>query len=317
MMEASLMRHELCLCTGADALAQRTVPFVEEGFEAGEPVIAVLHEQHGAALRDGLGAGADALTLIDPDEHYSRPEAALASYDATLRRLIGGGAPGVRLVGELPTIRTAAEWDRWAAYDAILNRAFAHHPVWMVCVYDTETLPEHAVRAARCTHPVAFGAAGRPNEDYLPPDDVVRARTPATAPLDGLEALEVDGDGAELRRRLGVALDAAGVEPEDGGGMLLAVGEVYNNARRHAGGRHGRAGRRGQRPLRVRGPRRRAGRGGPARRVPASPPGRRQRRGPVGRAAGDPAARDGRRARRPRGPPVGLSAALSRAGRRP
>jgi anti-sigma regulatory factor (Ser/Thr protein kinase) len=236
MMEASLMRHELCLCTGADALAQRTVPFVEEGFEAGEPVIAVLHGEHGTALRDGLGAGADALTLIDPDEHYSRPEAALASYDATLRRLIGGGAPGVRLVGELPTIRTAAGWDRWAAYDAILNRAFAHQPVWIVCVYDTETLPEHAVHAARCTHPVAFGAAGRPNDDYLPPDDVVRARTPATAPLDGLEALEVDGDGAELRRRLGVALDAAGVEPEDGGGMLLAVGEVYNNARRHAGG---------------------------------------------------------------------------------
>ena len=53
---------------------------------------------------------------------------ALPTTTRRLRALVRGGAPHVRLFGELPPLRSEAQCDAWISYDAILNRAFDHHP---------------------------------------------------------------------------------------------------------------------------------------------------------------------------------------------
>ena len=84
--------------------------------------MAVIDPAQRHLLDDALGDATARVTFLDRDSQYTRPEAAIAAYDAMLRRTLRDGAPSVRLYGELPACTTTEEWDRWIAYDALLNR---------------------------------------------------------------------------------------------------------------------------------------------------------------------------------------------------
>jgi anti-sigma regulatory factor (Ser/Thr protein kinase) len=236
------LSHELLLYEDDDRLVDGATVFLAEGLEAGEAVVTVLEARKLAILREALAPRAHDVTWIDVAGHYTRPEAAVADYDASVRTLVRDGAPRVRLFGELPTLESEAQCDAWIAYDAILNRAFDDQPVSVLCGYDGRVVPDRVVEAARRTHPAIHGDG--PNADFVDPAEVVRAHTPTSQPLPGLRALET-GDGASaLRRALIAEMRAAGLAAEAIDGMVLAANEVLVNARRYAGGRPGiRAGR--------------------------------------------------------------------------
>jgi len=182
------MRHDLHVYEDDAGLAGPIAPFLESGTAAGEPVVAVVDQRKWDVLAEALGAGANAITHIDRDAFYARPEAALAGYDGTVRRHLRDGATAIRVFGELPICRADAEWSPWIAYEAILNRAFAHRPVWIMCGYDARELPDFVLESAWETHPDVLGgdALKRPA-----PEDVVRACTPAPAPLPAPQGLTV------------------------------------------------------------------------------------------------------------------------------
>jgi anti-sigma regulatory factor (Ser/Thr protein kinase) len=139
--------------------------------------------------------------------------------------------------GELPLCSTQDDQDRWTAYEAILNRAFAEQPVWIVCGYDRRELPEAMMDAGRRTHLHVHGNGSAPSPEYHDPDGVVRATTPASAPLpDDLASLPVDGGARAFREHLAAAMSAAGVAEQDAGDMLVAAGEALTNAQRHGHG---------------------------------------------------------------------------------
>ena len=98
--------------------------------------MAMVRVSRSEALSDSLGDAAPRVTTFDRDRFYTRPEAVLAAYDATVRAALRGGAPAVRVFGELPLCRTQEQADTWTRYEAILNRAFEHHPVRLLCGYD-------------------------------------------------------------------------------------------------------------------------------------------------------------------------------------
>ena len=170
------LRHELLLYEDDERLADDATVFLAEGLEAGEAVVTVLEARKLGIVREALGPRAHDVTWIDLAGHYTRPEAALADYDASVRTLVRDGAPRVRLFGELPTLESEAQCDAWIAYDAILNRAFDHQPVSILCGYDGRVLPDRVLEAARRTHPRIRG--GGPNADFGDPAEVVRAHTP-------------------------------------------------------------------------------------------------------------------------------------------
>ena len=89
-----------------------------------------------------------AVSYLDRDTFYTRPEDALARYDARLRQLVRDGIGAVRAFAELPRCAGSADIDRWIRYEAVVNRALAHHPLWVVCGYDAREMP-----AAPATHP--------------------------------------------------------------------------------------------------------------------------------------------------------------------
>jgi anti-sigma regulatory factor (Ser/Thr protein kinase) len=138
--------------------------------------------------------------------------------------------------GELPHCETAEAWDAWVCSEAILNRALAHHPVWVVCGYDAREVPDSVMDSAFETHPEVLAGGATPSARYHGPEQVVGARTPVAAGLAGLRPLPVNGSSRGFRERLGAELEAAGVSEPDAENMLIAAAEVLVNAQRHGGG---------------------------------------------------------------------------------
>ena len=132
-MTSAPANHGVLVYDSDEAFAEPTAAFLEGGVTDGEGVVAVVDPARRQLLGDALGDVTARVTFLDLDSQYTRPEAAIAAYDARLRRTLRDGAPSVRLYGELPQCTTAEEWDRWIAYDAILNRAFEGRPVSIMC----------------------------------------------------------------------------------------------------------------------------------------------------------------------------------------
>lgn len=232
------MEHALFVYDDDAELVGSAGSFLRHGVERGSATLMVVEDRKSEVLREVLGADGARVQLIDCDTHYTRPEAALADYDATLRRLTHQGAESVCLFAELPRLRTSAAYARWVAYEAIVNRALAHHPVSIVCGYDTRVVPDTVVEEMQRTHPCLLGDRNAIHESpaYGEPAEVVRALTPDPEPVAELEPLALEGDAFTLRRRLRERMEAASVPPADVEEMLLAADEALANAERHGGG---------------------------------------------------------------------------------
>ena len=229
------MRHDMLVHDGEQEFAARVVPFLRAGVDGGETVLAVAGDDLHALLRDELGPDRDGVTFVDHGTVYTRPEAALAHYDRTLRELCQDGAGSVRAVAVLPACETVADWQRWISYEAIVNRALAHHPAWVVCAYDSRVVHSDVVEDMRATHPHLGGCACH---DYRDPAEVVRELAPAPepGPLPHLHSLPLPIDAPAFRARLTSEMASAGVGAERACEMLLAASEVYSNAGRHGCG---------------------------------------------------------------------------------
>lgn len=229
------MRHSLYVYYDDEGLIERMAPFLESGLTGGEPTLVVLERGKWELLAGALGRRADAITYFERDAFYTRPETVLATYDVTLRRLVRDGATAIRVFGELPRCETASQWNSWLSYEAILNRAFMHHQVWVMCGYDAREVPGPLLDGAFETHPEVLTNGWAASSHYHEPEEVVSSRTPAPAPLGGLHSLSVDGGPPAFRAALGAELGAAAVPPLEAESMLVAAGEVLANARRHGG----------------------------------------------------------------------------------
>jgi anti-sigma regulatory factor (Ser/Thr protein kinase) len=243
------MRHDLLVYDSDDGFARYVALFVEEGVEAGQPVVVVTDSHPRSVLTDTLSASdAAAVTFLDRDEVYMRPEAALATYDAALRALLRGGAEAIRVYGELPFCREPEQQIAWQRYEAIVNHVFAAQPVWVTCGYNARLLPPQVVDDAWRTHREVHSQGWRENPHYESARDVVRSLAPAADGLPGLRSLPLVEDEQAFRRLLAGELARDGVAADRATELLTASVEVLVNAERHGGGLRGlRAGRAGDR----------------------------------------------------------------------
>jgi anti-sigma regulatory factor (Ser/Thr protein kinase) len=121
------------------------------------------------------------------------------------------------------------------SYEAIVNRALMHHPVWIVCGYDSREMPEALLEGGLETHQGVLTDQRERNAHYRMPETVVRTRTPPPAPLENLYALPIEAGGRGFRERVAAELAAAGVSESEAEDMVVAAGEVLSNAQRHGG----------------------------------------------------------------------------------
>jgi anti-sigma regulatory factor (Ser/Thr protein kinase) len=231
--------HNLSIYEDDGHLDAWTAPFLQDGVDAGEAVIAVIDQRKWAVLRELLGPAAESISYLDRDTVYTRPEDALFAYDARLRKLVRDGAPWVRVWGEFPVFTGREQADPWIAYEAILNHAFAHHPVQLMCAYDAREHSDAVLDGARHTHPHVLEEAWLDNPDYHDPAQVVRALAPDAHPLPDLRPLPLPADAAGFRHALLHELTADGVSAPEADNLLVAAGEIWSNAGRHGDGARG------------------------------------------------------------------------------
>jgi hypothetical protein len=228
--------HNLFPYENDDALVDRIVPLLVEGVREHEAVVGVVDPRKRALLTQALGEDAPRIDWIDRDTYYTRPEAALAGYDAQVRRYVRDGAPRVRVFGELPLCRTPAETDTWILYEALLTPAFGHHPVTIVCGLDAREQPDSVMEGSWETHPCTLSDHFSDNDHFHDPRTVARARTTPPGDAPPLKRLPADLDARTLRNRLLTEMTAAGVPDAVAPDLLMAAGEILANAHRYGGG---------------------------------------------------------------------------------
>jgi anti-sigma regulatory factor (Ser/Thr protein kinase) len=235
-MSCDSVRHRLLVYDSDEQFAEQLVPYLEAGLDEGEALVAVPGRATEPVLRDALGATSEKVTFHVCEDWYTRPEAALAKYDAAVRSLEREGAPGVRVAAELPPCSSRGDWDAWIRYEAIINRAFADRPVSLLCTCDSRTVPEDVLDSMRSTHPHLLPDGREHHAGYRDPEHVLRMLPPAPEPMPQLHDLAVDADARALRGALLRELVHAGVAPDQADAMVLATSEVVVNATRHGGG---------------------------------------------------------------------------------
>jgi anti-sigma regulatory factor (Ser/Thr protein kinase) len=228
--------HGLFVYDNDDDLVDRIASFLGPGTDDGEAGMAVVGQGKWALLREALGDASRRIRYIDRDSLYARPPAALAEYDAVLRRSLDEGAPAFRLFGEVPVSRSQEQCEAWTLYEAVINRAFADRPMSIICGYDVREQPAAAVAGAWHTHPRVLVEGWEDNPRYQDPADVVRAATRHPEPLTDLRELPLDADMEEFSARLRRETATLQVPKARAESLLLAAGEVFDNARTHGCG---------------------------------------------------------------------------------
>ncbi len=167
-IRAPLLGHLVLAYGSDDEFLATIVPFLSQGIERSEPVLAVTTPAHIELLRNSLGASAGHIVFANSAGWLTSPNAALDRFRAFVTQQLDAGSPWVRILGEpIWAGRSDAEIVAWTRFESLFNLAFASAPVTALCPYDARTLPAAIVADAHRTHPViAHGVDATENPDY-------------------------------------------------------------------------------------------------------------------------------------------------------
>ena len=229
------MRHDAFVYESDEDYAARSAGFLREGLDAGESCV-VAHNRAGlATMRDALGADADRTVFVDLSWTYTRPARAVAAYHGTFVRLLRQ-ARSVRAVAEFQFGPTFDDWHEWQSYEAITNLAYDHLPVWVVCTYPANRLPDAILDGILRTHKEVLTDQWAQSDRFEDPRDTLRRLTPEPEPLPDLRSRRGSQDLERFREQLARDLLAENVPEAKALEMLVAATEAATNAVRHGGG---------------------------------------------------------------------------------
>jgi transcriptional regulator with XRE-family HTH domain len=169
----TMLEHSLLPYRSDDQFVGCVGPYLAEGMERSEALLAVTTAANGELLRERFGGEARSIELLDSATWYSTPAAALEAYRSYVEAKLKGGASWVRIVGEpVWAERSDTEIRVWIRYEALLNLVFSAYPVSFICPYDERSTAPEIVRQAHLTHPHTVGEHGRANSpDYTTPEN--------------------------------------------------------------------------------------------------------------------------------------------------
>ena len=230
------MRHSAFVYESRDEYVAGAVAFLREGLAAGEGAVVGNTRPGLAAMREALGPDAAQITFIDVGASYTRPARTFAAYHGVYAAEFKKAA-AVRVISDVQYGPEPAEWDLWTAYEALMNRAFAHLPTWAMCTYNANGLPDPILEAVWRTHPeVIADDTLTDSHEFEDPVDLLRRITPVPDPLPQLHSIPFGRDLETVREQLARELGAAGIPTAKSLDMLLAATEIATNAVEHGGG---------------------------------------------------------------------------------
>ncbi|MGC9668093.1 anti-sigma factor RsbA family regulatory protein [Planosporangium sp. 12N6] len=230
--------HQALVYRSSDELLTCTVPFVQDGLNADEPVLVAAPPATTGPLRSALGPAAERVRFLDMTDAGRNPGRIIPGV---LHAFVSRHAPGrVRIVGEpIWAGRSAAEYPACVLHEALINLAFAETDAMILCPYDARRLAATVFADAERTHPVIASVDGqRPSTAYANPHAVVAAFNRPLPDPGGVPAtLVFDADDLPaVRRFIGEHAGRAGLAGNRIADLEVSVNEVATNAVIHGGG---------------------------------------------------------------------------------
>jgi anti-sigma regulatory factor (Ser/Thr protein kinase) len=221
-------RHEALLYTSADEFASLTAPFIAEGLDKDESAMIITSAENLDAFRAALDEPSPLVFLADGDDWYRNPAETVGRWVGFVEGQVAKGRSRVRGVGEIAPLRRDESVARWLHYESILNTLLTPLPLWVLCAYNTEALPESVVDEVRTSHPTVIeDGSTSASESYAPPG----ARPTRRLTLDGRQSLTHHPvDLADTCAYVEATARRAGLAEWQVQQLLAAVGEVAQNA---------------------------------------------------------------------------------------
>jgi anti-sigma regulatory factor (Ser/Thr protein kinase) len=231
--------HEAVIYATSPEFLAGTLPFVQEGLEADEQILAVLSPEKIDLLRAELAKDAHRVRFTDLATVGANPARIIPVWMRFVDERVPGR--GVRGIGEpIHAARSSAELVECQQHESLLNHAFDATPAFrLLCPYDVVLGPEVLEEAAR-SHPLVHSTGrvvpslgwdlgerpARPYETALP------------NPSASFEQLAFAmGQLHDLRTFVARHAAAAGLDAERTSDVVLAVNEIATNSLRYGGQR--------------------------------------------------------------------------------
>ena len=235
-METSGLIHDAFVYSSPDEFLAGSLPFLEEGIDRGEPILAAPTQPNALLLQKHLGERASGVDWAEDAESHRTVER-LGIFLHYIHRHRNAGATQIRLLGEPCWPKDGrpgvAEWKR---YESFLNVALAPYPVWLVCPYGSDSLAPDIIEDACLTHPlIGYGEDRKPCGDYLEPAAFARRIDSVRLPRPPQDASEGYFDSATATRRyIADHAASAGLRGNRLRDAELAASEIAANVFQHA-----------------------------------------------------------------------------------
>jgi anti-sigma regulatory factor (Ser/Thr protein kinase) len=229
--------HDALLYDSVDELTGAAVPFLQEGLAAGDAAVIAAGARTVGVLAEALDEDPRVHVLERSDVYSARTPTAITAFRRLAERCLAEGISRVRVVGEVDFGPTERDWLEWQRYEAVINVALADWPLWGLCVFDTQRLPEQVLTSTLRTHPnLATPKSRGSNPLFGDPVRYLRSLPVPPEPLENtpprLAALDVK-DFIGLRHAVATELATTDAPREVLEDFLIAVDEVTANAVRH------------------------------------------------------------------------------------
>lgn len=237
--------HDTCVYGSDEEFLAMAVPFVEGALERDDPVLVATTPYNLGLLGDALGSAAGRMDYAETAHFGPRPPQRVAAFHRWWKRGPGGSGPGgsgqLRILAE-PVWQGKSHRDAlaWRRMESGLNAIFAGSGIWMICPYDTRSVPPEIAAESLRTHPGSVsGSQRRLSEQYVEPAEFARlcdAEPLPPVPADSA-AFSFDGDTRAVRAFVAGQVDRFGLTGERAALFVLAVSEVAGHLRAAGTGR--------------------------------------------------------------------------------
>lgn len=229
--------HEAFLYENDDEFVAGMSEFIREGVAAEEPVLVVVAARKIDMLTAALGDAAGAVTFADMSDVGANPARIIPAWADFVRAHAGSGVR-LRGIGEpIDTDRSDDALRECQLHESLLNVAFESGPPWwLICPYDTRSLPGDVIEEARRSHPYV---SSETSSDYRGVEAVRLLDDPLPRPpASVIEVAFDDGPLSYLRSFVAREAEAMGLPRHRVHDLMLAVSELASNSVRYGGG-HG------------------------------------------------------------------------------
>src|SRR5689334_20938740 len=235
-MEQRGFQHQALIYEGDDEYLAGTVPFVHEALIAGAPLLIAVAEARGELIAGELGPDSGRVLFVDMQKVGHNPASIIPLWCEFVDD--HGGMP-VHGIGEPAwAARSPAALDECRCHEGLLNVAFAGAPEWsLLCPYDAASLDDEALERVALTH-ARVTRRGRTEESarFDPDWDCLGEDLPPPRACPNVLDFGIAGLG-EVRQRVAVAAESAGLDPRGVADMVTAASELAANSVAHGGGR--------------------------------------------------------------------------------